>query len=142
MTEILQPNFDFCLYHEGGPLIVRDVYGPDGDVVVGIVSWGIGCGIMPGVFARVSSGYEWIQATVCETSNDPPGSLCGEPTNASTTRMPTRSKWMVTFFTWLGKLLQELHSMITFPYIATKGLRGNLPRCLQCYAPQIVPPIV
>ena len=104
MTEISQPNFDFCSYHEGGPLIVRDVNGPDGDVVVGIVSWGIGCGIMPGVFARVSSGYEWIQATVCETSNDPPGSLCGEPTNAPTTRRPTRSKWMGT--TCLGMLQQ------------------------------------
>jgi hypothetical protein len=76
-------------YHEGGPLIVRDVNGADGDVIVGIVSWGIGCGIMPGVFARVSSGYDWIQATVCESSNDPPGSLCGEP---------TRSKWMITYF--------------------------------------------
>jgi hypothetical protein len=82
----------------GGPLIVRDENGPEGDVVVGIVSWGIGCGIMPGVFARVSSGYDWIQATVCEMSNYPPGSLCGEPTNAPITRMPTKSKWVVTHF--------------------------------------------
>ncbi len=142
MTEISQPNFDFCSYHEGGPLIVRDVNGPDGDVLVGIVSWGIGCGIMPGVFARVSYGYDWIQATVCETSTDPPGSLCGEPTNAPTTRMPTRSKWMVTYLLGLGSCSNEPHSMITFPYITTKGLRGNLPRCLQRSAPQIVPPIV
>ncbi|KAL3805445.1 hypothetical protein ACHAW5_009451 [Stephanodiscus triporus] len=81
---------DACYGDSGGPLIVRDDNGPDGDVVVGVVSWGIGCGIMPGVFARVSSGYDWIQATVCETSNDPPGSLCGEPTNAPITRRPTR----------------------------------------------------
>ena len=103
-VEISRPKFDFCSYHQGGPLIVRDDDGPDGDVVVGVVSWGIGCGTMPGVFARVSSGYDWIQATVCETSNDPPGSLCGEPTNAPTTRRPTRSKWMVTNFqfAWLG----------------------------------------
>jgi len=81
---------DACQGDSGGPLIVRSDDGPEGDVVVGIVSWGIGCGIMPGVYARVSSGYDWIQATVCETSNDPPGSLCGEPTNAPITRRPTK----------------------------------------------------
>jgi len=81
---------DACQGDSGGPLIVRDENGPEGDVVVGIVSWGIGCGIMPGVFARVSSGYDWIQATVCEMSNYPSGSLCGEPTYAPITRMPTK----------------------------------------------------
>jgi secreted trypsin-like serine protease len=104
MIEISQPNFDFCSYHEGGPLIVRDVNGADGDVIVGIVSWGIGCGIMPGVFAQVSSGYDWIQVTVCKSSNDPPGSLCDEPTNSPTTQRPTRSKWMIVYFYWACKV--------------------------------------
>jgi hypothetical protein len=85
---------------------------------------------MPGDFARVSSGYEWIQATVCKTSNDPPGSLCGEPTYAPTTRMPTRVSGWLRISLGLGSCSNESHSMITFPCIATQGLRGNLPRCL------------
>jgi secreted trypsin-like serine protease len=62
---------------------------PEGDVQVGIVSWGIGCGYMPGVFSRVSTGYAWIQETVCGTSTDPPGSLCGST--------ETQSEWRVLF---------------------------------------------
>ena len=62
----------------GGPLIVQNVWGgPGDDVLVGLVSWGVGCAFLPGVFSRVSASYDWIQTTVCEESSDPSPSLCG-----------------------------------------------------------------
>jgi secreted trypsin-like serine protease len=67
---------DLMFNNIGGPLIIRGD-GPESDVQVGIVSWGIGCAYLPGVFSRVSTGYDWIKETVCGTSSDPPGSLCG-----------------------------------------------------------------
>ncbi len=62
----------------GGPLVVRGD-NPEDDVQVGIVSWGVGCADMPGVFSRISETYDWTIETVCDEgngSNDPPESLC------------------------------------------------------------------
>jgi len=56
---------DACQGDSGGPLVVR---GADytQDVVVGIVSWGIGCANprYPGVYSRISQGYDWISSIV------------------------------------------------------------------------------
>jgi len=71
---------DACQGDSGGPLIVRTNDNPEDDVQVGIVSWGVGCAYMPGVFSRISEAYEWTVNTVCDEddgSNDPPESLCG-----------------------------------------------------------------
>lgn len=48
---------DACNGDSGGPLFL-------GNVQYGIVSWGIGCasGTTPGVYADVSSAYNWIQS--------------------------------------------------------------------------------
>lgn len=50
---------DACQGDSGGPL---EVDGPSGRVLVGIVSWGIGCGeeAFPGVYTKVSNYTSWI----------------------------------------------------------------------------------
>ena len=66
---------DACQGDSGGPLIQLgdDESGKD-DTLVGIVSWGLGCAddVFPGVYARVSAQYEWIQSNICEYSANPP----------------------------------------------------------------------
>mmetsp|Transcript_16593 Transcript_16593/g.29947 ORF Transcript_16593/g.29947 Transcript_16593/m.29947 type:complete len:578 (+) Transcript_16593:299-2032(+) len=93
---------DACQGDSGGPLVVRTNDNPEDDVQVGIVSWGVGCASLPGVFSRISEAYEWTVDTVCDEGNgskDPPPSLCGpqptlEPTPEPTpepTKKPTRN---------------------------------------------------
>lgn len=75
------PAADSCKGDSGGPLVAKG-RGGDPDVQVGVVSWGAGCADenFPGVYARVSSAYEWIRAEVCEKSLDPPPSFrCPTP---------------------------------------------------------------
>ncbi|CAH2060560.1 unnamed protein product, partial [Iphiclides podalirius] len=50
---------DACQGDSGGPLLY-------GDVVVGVTSWGYGCGqpSFPGVSARVASFTRWVESTV------------------------------------------------------------------------------
>ena len=68
---------DACQGDSGGPLIMHT---DSGDYQVGVVSWGIGCAHddFPGVYARVSSQYNWIRDEVCKRSSAPPSYLqCG-----------------------------------------------------------------
>ncbi|RLN97142.1 hypothetical protein BBJ28_00026849 [Nothophytophthora sp. Chile5] len=52
-------DMDSCQGDSGGPLIIE---GDESDVLVGVVSWGNGCGLAgyPGVYARVSVASEWL----------------------------------------------------------------------------------
>jgi len=83
---------DACQGDSGGPLIIRNDNGPGGDIIVGVVSWGIGCGVMPGVYSRASMGYDWIRSTVCEKSKYPPTRLCAGLTLKPSTSHPTTHK--------------------------------------------------
>ena len=60
---------DSCQGDSGGPLVIKGDGGST-DVQVGVVSWGEGCALdpFPGVYARVSHAYEWIQTEVCNGS--------------------------------------------------------------------------
>jgi Trypsin len=60
---------DACTADSGGPL-----FDPTNNLQIGIVSWGRGCGRSdsPGVYARVSVAYPWIQHQICTLSAAPP----------------------------------------------------------------------
>ena len=62
------PGKDSCHGDSGGPAIVGD------NTQVGIISWGIGCADpdFPGVYAKVSEAYDWIQRQICCLSENPP----------------------------------------------------------------------
>ncbi|KAL9693689.1 hypothetical protein quinque_012974 [Culex quinquefasciatus] len=57
---------DSCQGDSGGPLLVRK---GDKHEIVGIVSWGVGCGRAgyPGVYTRVARYLPWIRANMDET---------------------------------------------------------------------------
>lgn len=60
---------DSCQGDSGGPLVIPGG-GSGGDVQIGVVSWGIGCAApdFPGVYARISRAYSWIEHEVCKGS--------------------------------------------------------------------------
>jgi trypsin len=65
------PGVDACSGDSGGPLFIEG--SSEGlDVQVGLVSWGRGCAVYPGVYSRISAGYDWIREQVCYKSVDPP----------------------------------------------------------------------
>ncbi|HET9909993.1 MAG TPA: serine protease, partial [Anaerolineales bacterium] len=57
---------DACQGDSGGPLVV-----PSGNkwTLAGIVSWGIDCGVNPGVYTRVSDFVSWINTSVPDRQN-------------------------------------------------------------------------
>jgi hypothetical protein len=92
-----QEAFTYTTHHlsTGGPLIVP---GTEKDVLIGLFSWvGYSFSRYPSVFARVSSGYNWMKRHICEASSAPPSDICDvsyAPTTApslSPTTSPTTS---------------------------------------------------
>jgi secreted trypsin-like serine protease len=51
---------DTCQGDSGGPLVVRPAHLPP--VLVGVVSWGLGCGRFPGVYTRLENFRTWMRS--------------------------------------------------------------------------------
>jgi len=82
---------DACFKDSGGPL-----YDYNNDIVVGVVSWGIGCALpdYPGVYARISSSSSWIKDVVCKYSKNgeqPSWCFAPEPSNSPSLEKITNS---------------------------------------------------
>jgi len=60
---------DSCDRDSGGPMIMKT---KDGDVLVGLVSWGDGCARpgKPGVYTKISAVRSWILETMAEAVDD------------------------------------------------------------------------
>jgi len=63
---------DSCKGDSGGPIVKYDWQG--NVVAVGVVSWGIGCAEYPGVYARISMVYNWINKKVKKNKGSLPTS--------------------------------------------------------------------
>jgi len=75
---------DACQGDSGGPL-----YDAKNNVVAGVTSWGFGCGMShPGVWARTSSAYAWIEQVICLNHSEPKPVMC-EGYTAPPTVSPT-----------------------------------------------------
>jgi secreted trypsin-like serine protease len=85
-----------CQGDSGGPLVLKSTQGAD--VQVGVVSWGYGCGHedFPGVYARVSSAYDWIREATCRRSVSPPADFDCDNLKLSPTASPTFSPTVCT----------------------------------------------
>ncbi|XP_043218395.1 phenoloxidase-activating factor 2-like [Amphibalanus amphitrite] len=63
---------DACKGDGGAPLACRDPQQPDRWVQIGVVSWGVGCGVsgVPGVYADVRPHVGWISETISEVERE------------------------------------------------------------------------
>jgi cell division septation protein DedD len=112
---------DGCQGDSGGPLLKKGLTDTE-DVQVGVVSWGYGCAEQPGVYARVSQGYDWIRQQVCALSDNPPGSFgCTIPT-------PSPSQHPTTVQPTPAPVVSPTPHPVVTSYPTPSPTRGPTPR--------------
>lgn len=81
-------NQDSCQGDSGGPL-----FDADAQKLVGVVSWGYGCADprYPGVYAQVSSQFDWIRTTICNDHSTPKPGFCEDTPTSAPTLPPNKS---------------------------------------------------
>ena len=94
---------DACNGDSGGPL-----YDSDNNVLVGVASWGTGCGLdeYPGVYARISAQFDWIKSVVCSGHSESPVPAWCATTDAECKDSPLRmlvNGGKVKNCNWVGK---------------------------------------
>jgi trypsin len=74
-----QGGKDSCDSDSGSPLFIMPTATDSSrPVVVGLVGDGVGCGRanIPALYTRVSTFADWIRATICDISSNPPSLTC------------------------------------------------------------------
>lgn len=73
-----EERMDACSGDSGSPLILPGL-SREGDVLIGVVSWGLDCaGPLPGVYSRTSFIHSWLEEVICALSSAPPDNMeCG-----------------------------------------------------------------
>lgn len=106
---------DACAYDSGSPILMTVPVGrsstKDQQVLVGMVSWGEECADadFPGVNARVSAASDWIDAVVCEYSDDPPEDFaCATRKKGSIVTFDQRHGHLVEILLGLGTMVLSL----------------------------------
>eukprot|EP00804_Cyclotella_cryptica_P009154 CCRYP_003219-RA/>CCRYP_003219-RA protein AED:0.11 eAED:0.11 QI:116/1/1/1/0.5/0.2/5/1047/658 len=114
----LEPGQDACQGDSGGPLILKGS-STGQDVLIGVVSWGHGCGeaSQPGVFSRVSDAFDWISTSICSGSIAPPDYLCiGTPeTPEPSVKMTTEPTEQPTISPMMTMTLEPSLNLIQNP---------------------------
>jgi len=87
---VLAGGKDACQGDSGGPIIVEGSNN-ENDILVGIVSWGIGCARpnYPGVYTRISYELSWILQEGCKLSKTSPCGIETVSTSSSATTSTT-----------------------------------------------------
>jgi len=90
-------HYDSCQGDSGGPIIMKST-----GAQVGVVSWGIGCANpnYPGVYARVSAKYDWIQGYINQWSGTAPPPSPPSPPSPTPVPPPPPSSGSCT--NWAG----------------------------------------
>ena len=80
---------DACRGDSGSPLVIT---WNKKEILAGIVSWGKGCAMYPGVYTRISSYYLWARQQICGLSVAPPSYLaCTSDERPSSLSVPSSS---------------------------------------------------
>ena len=135
------PEQDSCQGDSGGPLVLTGT-----NMQVGVVSFGRGCARpgVPGVYARVSAVYSWIQDQVCALADDCDGLSNPAPSAPTPSPMPAETVKVVIRYDWAwwqnnweirqdNRVLYEGPEHSPGPYATVTTVLDNFPLGRSCF---------